>query len=90
MERAPTVGRTVDPFLPTTTAGASSIGILEVDVQTSSSTAASGSSIVALARGSGSVVLAIVGGESSNFVLQFGDGGEEAGDLFGGREVGVR
>ena len=57
-------GSTVRPIV-----GASSIGILEVDVQTSSSTAASGSSIVALARGSGSVVLAIIGGESSNFVL---------------------
>ena len=57
-------GSTVRPTL-----GASSIGILEVDVQTSSSTAASVSSSVALAHGSGSVVLAIVGGESFNFVL---------------------
>ena len=57
-------GSTVRP-----TVGASSIWILEVDVQTLSYTAASVSSIVALARGSGSVVLAIVGGESSNFVL---------------------
>ena len=44
-------GSTVQP-----TVGASSIGILEVDIQMLSSTAASGSSIVALARISGSVV----------------------------------
>ena len=61
------VGRNGSTVRPTV--GASSIRILEVDVQTSSSTAASGSSIVALACGSGSVALAIVGGESSNFVL---------------------
>ena len=63
------------------TVGAGYIRIFKLANQSTSSAAALGSSILAFVFGAGFVLLA-VGGYSSHFVLKFGDGVEEAGNLF--------